>query len=181
MISFRSQITQKILTYYFLDNKERRYLQELAKILSLDPGNLSRKLQELEEEGLFQSESVGNQKYYFLNLKYSFLTEIKKIFKVQYGLNNLISSALKNLKGLDSVYLFGSAARDGLKQGSDIDLLLIGEHNTREAKKKLLPLQNELRREINVVDLTNKELKKKQREKDELLSEIFHNKYIKII
>lgn len=86
MIQLRSQITIKLLNYYFTNPRARNYINELARILGVDVGNLSRKLKELEGEGIIISEFSGNQRYYFLNKKYPFLQEFKKMYQAKYGL-----------------------------------------------------------------------------------------------
>ncbi len=50
MISFRSQITKKILNYYFLNPGVRQYTNQLARSLEIDPKNLDRKLKKREAQ-----------------------------------------------------------------------------------------------------------------------------------
>jgi len=63
MISLRSKITIKLLDYYFLNPNAQVYINELARILEIDPKNTETKLKELEMEGLFKSEFRGKQRY----------------------------------------------------------------------------------------------------------------------
>lgn len=62
----RSQLRRKLLAYYFTNPDARRYVRELASLLSLDAANLSRELAAGEWQGLFVSELSGIQKYYRL-------------------------------------------------------------------------------------------------------------------
>ena len=180
MLGFRSKITIKVLNYYFLNPEKRHYVNELARILDVDPGNLFRKLKELEKEGILISETRGNQKYFSLNKKYPFLKELKKTFEAKYGFLNLIKEKLSKLKGLKEAFVFGSFAKNTLSPESDIDLLLIGEHSSLEAKKLILPLEKMIGREINIVDMTEKEFKKRKKRGDEFIKNIFSGKVIKI-
>jgi len=66
MISFRSEITKKVLNYFFLNPQESIYVNELARKLGLDKRNLVKKIRELEEKGLLKSETRGNLKLYSL-------------------------------------------------------------------------------------------------------------------
>ena len=181
MLNLRSNIIVKLLGYYFLNPKEKKYVNELAKILGVDAGNLDRKLKELEKEGILISESKGYQKYYFLNTNYPLLNEVKKIYNAKYGLKERFAAILKKLKGLEEAYFFGSYAKDALQQESDIDVLLIGEHSSFEAKKLLLDLEKELQREINIINLTRKEFLERKKKRDEFIKNIFSEKIIKII
>jgi len=180
MLGFRSKITIKVLNYYFLNPQKSHYVNELARILDVDPANLFRKLKELEKEGILVSEMKGNQRYFSLNKKYSFLKELKKTFEAKYGIFNLIKEKLNKLKGLKKAFIFGSLAKNTLSPESDIDILLIGRHSSLEAKRLILSLERTTGREINILDMTEEEFKKRKRQKDELLKNIFSGKVIKI-
>ncbi|HNR81748.1 MAG TPA: nucleotidyltransferase domain-containing protein [Candidatus Pacearchaeota archaeon] len=180
MISLRSKIAVKVLGYFFLNPESERYINELAKILSLDPGNLSRKLNELEKQGIISSRRFGNRRHYFLNKKYPLLREVKKIFDVSFGLPRLVQNKIKNLKGLDQAYIFGSFPRGETAGDSDIDLLLVGSHSALEAKKNLLSLEKEIGREINVVDMGQKEFERARIGGDPFIKNIFSDKIIEL-
>ena len=181
MFGFRSQIIIKVLRYFLLNPKKRRYVNELADLLEVDPGNLFRKLKELKSEGILLSEMQGNQKYYELNKKYPLLRELEHFFRAKYGIEEMLKQKLSKLKGLHGAYIFGSFAKDSLQQESDIDLLLIGKHSSLEAKRLILPIAKEIQREINIVDFSSAEFKKKKKAGDEFLKNIFSRKKIKII
>jgi Fic family protein len=85
MLGFRSKVTIKILNYYFLNPQKSHYVNELARILIVDPANLFRKLKELEREGVLVSEMKGNQRYFSLNKNYPLLKELKKLLSCIYG------------------------------------------------------------------------------------------------
>lgn len=180
MRQFKSQVEIKVLGYYFLNPQAKHYINELADLLQVDPGNLYRKLKELEREGVLISEKSGNQKYYFLNKKYPLLRELKKTYEAKFGIENLLKNKLSSLKGLQEAYVFGSFAANKLQQESDIDVLLIGTHSSIAAKKLIVPLQNTIKREINIIDMTPDELKKRKKEKDRFIDDIFSKKMIRI-
>lgn len=180
MISFKSQITIKLLDYFFLNPRAKNYINELARLIEVDPGNLSRKLNELEKEGILASSFSGKQKYYSLNQKYPLLSELKKIYEKSYGLKHKLAALLNKLKGLKDAYIFGSYAKGDFGQESDVDILLIGDHSSLEAKRLILPLQKRLKREFNIIDLTEKEFKARRRTGDAFLKNIFKHKIIKL-
>ncbi|MFH0876882.1 MAG: hypothetical protein V1863_01480, partial [Candidatus Omnitrophota bacterium] len=59
-------MTIRLLDYYFLNPDAQAYINELARILELDPKNTETKLKEFEKEGLFRSEFRGKERYFFL-------------------------------------------------------------------------------------------------------------------
>lgn len=101
MVSLKSKITQKLLNYYFLNPRVSHYINELAKILEVDPKNLYRKLNELEKEGLFESEFKGKQRYYRLSRNYPLLKQYKEIFEKTYGLKNKLKAKLVGIKVIE--------------------------------------------------------------------------------
>lgn len=180
MISLRSKITQKVLNYYFLNPKAKKYTNELARLLLLDPKNLDRKLKELEKQGLLKSEFSGKQRYFFLNTKYPLLKEYKKIVLKSFGLEKRLEQLLNKIPAIKQAYLFGSYTKNKLDVSSDIDLLLVGSHSALQAQKIILPLQKEIEREINIVDMTEKEFTKKKKNNDPFIKQAL-SKAIKII
>lgn len=180
MISMRSQITLKLLGYFFVNPGQKKYVNELARDLQIDLGNLFRKLKELENEGILSSEVKGRERYYFLNNNYP-LDEFKKIYNRSYGLDKLIASTFKDLKGIKEIYLFGSFAKGGFGRESDVDILLVGSHSSISAQKAILKLQNNLGREFNIVNMDEKEFTKRKKDKDPFISNVLSGKFIKII
>jgi uncharacterized protein len=181
MFEFRSKITQKLLNYYFLNPNKFHYINELAEMLEVDPGNLYRKLKELEGDGLFLSSAKGNQKYFSLNRKYSLLPELKSAFNSKYGLINILKEKIQKIPDIKTAYIFGSYAKNNFKENSDIDLLLVGDHSSIGAKRLILPLEKKIKREINIVDLTANELEKRKKSGDDFIKNIFGHKIIKLI
>jgi len=181
MISLKSSITQKLLSYFFLNKTKELYVNELARLLGIDPKNLDRKLKELEKEGLFKSEFKGKQKYYSINQSFPLLKEYEQIANKTIGLEYQLKNTLKKIEGLEEAYIFGSYARDKLNVLSDVDLLIIGSHKSLDADKAILPLYGTLGREINTIDMTKKEFEGKKRKKNPLIKDIFSKPVIKII
>jgi predicted nucleotidyltransferase len=123
----------------------------------------------------------GNQRYFFLNQKYPFLAEYKKMYESKFGFVKLLKEKLKNILGLSEAYIFGSLAKGNFSEASDIDLLLIGNHDYESLLPIISSLEKKLKREINIVDFTNKEFLDKQKKGDDFIKNIFSDKIIKIV
>ena len=89
MISLSSKLVQKILNLFFLNTKEKFYVNELARVLKEDPSNIHKKLKDLKQEGILLDEFSGKERYFFLNTKYSFLKEYKKIVLKKVGFEKI--------------------------------------------------------------------------------------------
>lgn len=181
MINLKSEISKKVLGYYFLNPKARHYLRELASILKLDAGNLYRKLTEFVEDGLFIKESQGKNQYFSLNSSFPLIGEYKKIYEAKFGLEIVLRDELEKIEGVSQAYIFGSFAKGNFEKESDIDLLVVGDFDYDKLMKILNKLQRRWQREINVVDFSDDEFKKRKKKGDDLLKNIFKNKFIKLI
>lgn len=157
MLSLRSKITQKVLEYFFLHETNTLYLNEMSRRLGVDRGNLTKKLQELEKDGILKSEWKGHQRYYSLNRAFSLLKEYKKIILKTVGFEQKLRKALQSVPGVKRAILFGSYASDSMDVSSDIDLLLVGNHSVFEAQKKISAFQKTIDREINVISMSEGE------------------------
>src|SRR4030043_2053433 len=83
-VLLNTKLRKKLLTYSFTHPDEDYYVRELSSLIQEDPGNLSRELRILEEEGLYTSVTRGRVKLYSLNKKYPLFRELKKIiFKTE--------------------------------------------------------------------------------------------------
>ena len=163
MLSLRAKNTQKILNYFFLHERSELYVNEMCRRFGLDRGNLVRKLKELEEEGILRSEWKGNQRYYSLNPSFPLFKEYQKIFVKTMGFEPALKGILKKLSGIRKALLFGSYAQDKMDASSDIDLLVVGTHDTIELQKKIAGLQKTMDREINVISMSPVEYERKRR------------------
>lgn len=179
MINFNSKIARKVLPYFLLNPQAEMYLNEMANKFKVDRGNLTKKLAEWEREGILSKNKIGNLSIYQINKKYPLLAEMKKIAQKSFGLENELKRIFKKIKGLKIAVIFGSYAQDRLGAESDIDLLLVGSHNFLKTQAEIVKLQRQFAREINVIDMTEKEFEKKKN--GELLKNVFKSKHIRLI
>jgi predicted nucleotidyltransferase len=181
MIPLRSEITRKLLDYFFINPHESLYINELSRKLNLDKRNLVKKIRQLENEGILKSVSRGNLKLYSINTGYSFYKEIRKIFLKTIGLEGKLKKAVEGIKGIKEAYIYGSYARNKMEAHSDIDILVIGSHSIAQLQKELNRLQKETDREINTVNMDESEYRKRIRNTDPFILDILKKEHIKII
>lgn len=162
MIITKSKIGNKILQYFFLNKNAKHYINELARILELDPKNTNSKLKEFEKKGFLKSEFIGRQRYFFLNKDFSLLKQYEEIFLKTQGVQNSISELVKKDKQIKEAYIFGSYAGGKFDDFSDIDIMLVGDHSSLGVQKKVLDIQKFIGREINIVNFDSIEFNKKK-------------------
>lgn len=181
MISLRSKVAIKLLDYYFLNPDAQHYINELARILSMDPKNTETKLKEFERSGLFKSEFRGKERYFFLAKDSLLLEHYRQIFFKTYGVEKRLKDMLAGVKGIKEAYIFGSYASNSMDSLSDIDILAIGSHSVLELQKVIVKIQEDTGREFNVVNLSPKEYETKKKNKDPFINSVFKTKTIKLI
>ena len=181
MISLRSKITIRLLDYYFLNPDAQVYINELARILEIDPKNTETKLKELEKEGFFKSEFRGKQRYFFLAKDNPILEHYRQIFLKTHGIEKRLKDMIGNLKGLREAYLFGSYATNKMDSSSDIDLLAIGTHSVLELQRVVAKLQKDTGREFNVTNLSPREFEAKKKDEDSFINGVFKTKTIRLV
>lgn len=180
MISLRSQITQKVLNYFFLNPNESLYVNELSRRLELDKRNLVKKLRELEHIGILKSEKKANLRVFSVDRKFPLYKEYQRIILKTVGIEERLRQIIRAIPGLKEAYIYGSYAEDKMDAHSDLDLLVIGNHEIRSFQGKITFLQREINREINTVHIGEEEFRNKMDMKDPFLSGIFKKKLIKL-
>lgn len=181
MINFRSKITKRVLSYLLLNQDAELYLNEMAVKFDVDPGNLARKLNEWEREGIVQKRKRGNLSLYRANIKHPLYKELRAITEKQFGLEDALRSTLKQVIGAKQAYVFGSYAKSAMNAESDVDVLAIGSHKAVDIQRLIVQLQKRFDREINVVDMTEKEFIKRKKSRDPFIKSVFESKVIKLL
>ena len=154
MISLRSNLRRKLLTFFYVNRSARVYVRQLAAALGADSTNVSRELARLEREGLLRSETEGRQLYYSINRAYPYLKPVFALLQGSIGIEPTLKHALKAVAGLQSAWIYGSFAKKRSRRGQRYrpsDHRPAGPDAGREDRK----VEKALRREINYTVLTS--------------------------
>ena len=81
MISLRSELRRKVLTFFYVNRTARVYVRQLGRRAGADSTNLSRELARLAQEGFLRSAVEGRQFYYTVNRDYPYLKPVFAILK----------------------------------------------------------------------------------------------------
>jgi len=181
MVSLESNITRKLLNYFFMNPTSELYVNEIAKKLALDKRNLVKKMKELEKEGIIKCQAKANSKYYSINMDYPLYKEYKNILFKSGGFETRLKELLGKVKNITEAYIYGSYAKKNMEVHSDIDLLVVGGHNILSLQKSLNILQKEIDREINTVNMDMKEFAKRKESRDPFIMDILGGKNVRIL
>ncbi len=177
-VLLNTKLRKKLLTYSFTHPGEDYYVRELSGLIEEDPGNLSRELRILEEEGLYTSVTRGRVKLYSLNKGYPLFRELKKIIFKTEGVEGSLKEILRRVKGIWLAFIYGSYARDKEKKTSDVDLIVVGDFSRNQFTREIRNLELKLGREINFTVYTREEFEKETKKEGGFLNLILKGRVI---
>lgn len=181
MISLRSELRRKVLTFFHMNRKARVYVRQLAAALDADSTNLSRELARLAREGFLRAELEGRQLYYSINRAYPYLKPVFALLQGSVGIEPTLKRALKLVGGIESAWIYGSFAKREADAASDIDLLIIGQSDQALLSREIRKAEKVLRREVSYTVFTPQELKRRLARRDPFVTDIWNGKRIELI
>jgi len=173
-----SNLRRKLLAYTFTHPDETYYVRELAGIIDVDVGNLSRELKRLEKEGLYKHYSKGNIKFYSLSKDYPLYEELKTVIYKTEGVIGTIKKIVNKYKGITLAVIYGSYAQDRVTKTSDIDLIVVGEFRKNKFMHDIRSLETKLNREINYTLYGDEEFGRERNKNGAFLEMVLKNKII---
>jgi predicted nucleotidyltransferase len=153
----------------------------LSRKLGLDKRNLVKKLHELDHIGILKSEKRGNLRLYGVNPEFPLYQEYRKIVLKTIGVEEKLRQIMRETPGVKEAYIYGSYAQDAMSAHSDLDLLIVGNHEIKALQKKIILFQPEINREVNSVNMSEDEFRKRIDMKDPFLSGLFQRKTIRLV
>ena len=149
---------QRVLSVLFSNTENSYHLNEIVRAANGGTGGIQRELKKLETSGLVNSWRIGNQKHYQANSDSPVFADLKNIVGKTFGLRQPLLSALEPLiENINLAFIYGSVAKSTDTSSSDIDLLVVSELNPDDLYQVLLPVENRLKRKINITLYTEDE------------------------
>ena len=138
------------------------YTRELAKVSKVSLGTVSSEFRKLAKEGLVLQKTEGQEKYYKLNLANSRTRKLCELFEIErkegfYKENRRLAWVLEDFTKrvsdfapeVQSIILFGSAARGQVTARSDIDVLVLAPNSEEKEFKSLMDSVDKLANEVS--------------------------------
>jgi uncharacterized protein len=143
---------------------EAFYLRQLARLTKIALGPVQREVRQLVDSGLVTRKIVGAQTLYSANEANPVFAEIKSLVTKTVGMHDVLYAALDPLrKKINLALVYGSVARSGETERSDVDLMVVGRVDFSIVVEKLAAAQKTLNREINPTVYSVKEFRSKVR------------------
>lgn len=108
---------------FFQDNYKKIHVREYAKIQKISPPTSSKILENLKKEGILKKEIDKKYNLYYTNKDSEIFRDLQRIYYKE-KLSNLVSH-IKEETINPVIILFGSTAKNEIKEFSDIDLAII--------------------------------------------------------
>ena len=177
-VLLNTKLRRRLLAYSFTHPDEDYYVRELSSLIEEDPGNLSRELRILEDEGLYTSVMRGRLKLYSLNKQYPLFRELRKIIFKTEGVEGTLKDVAGRFKEISVAFIYGSYAKNREKKTSDIDLVVVGKFPRNKFTREIRALELKLGREINFTIYTQKEFEMERRKEGGFLNLILKERVI---
>ena len=163
------------------DNPETEYyLSELGGMIGKHPGVFQRGINSLEKQGWILSRKRGGQRLFKINSRHPLFKEIKAVVRKTVGIEAQLKKVVNGIEGIKKAFIYGSYAKDSMRQDSDIDLVIVV--NDLKAEDKLVDelsrVEKVLGREVNYKLYDERNFKQRCKNKDPFLTEVLSNKYI---
>lgn len=164
----------RVLRWVFGQPERGYHINELLRLTGLGSASLQRELKKLAEAGLVRSERVGNLRRFQANAESPVYRELIALTRKTLGVEPTLREALEPLAPkLEAAFIYGSVAKGTDTAKSDVDVMLVGKNLTLSKVLELLvPLEAQLRREINPTLLTPAEFKRRRAESDSFVSRV---------
>ena len=143
---------------------ESYYLRQLARMTGIALGPVQRELRQLVDAGLVTKRVQGTQTLFTANEASPVFAEMRSLVAKTVGMHDVLLASLRPLEEkIDLAFLYGSVARAGETEQSDVDLMVVGTAGFADVVDRIADAQKTLNREINPTVYTAPEFTSKLR------------------
>lgn len=144
------QTRRAILALLYGHPDQSYYLRQLVRAAGIGLGAAQREVKRLSEAGIIRRTASGHQVFYQANPDCPIFGELKGLMVKTTGAADVLRAALAPLAAqIQASFIYGSVARLSQRNGSDVDVIVVGEPTFGEVVSALGSAQGTLSREIN--------------------------------
>jgi predicted nucleotidyltransferase len=173
----------RVFRWVFGQPAREFYLSELRRLSGLGSATLQRELNALADAGLVLSERVGNLRRFRANPQSPVFSELVALTRKTLGAEPLLREVLHTLApDVESAWIYGSYAKQTDTAASDIDVMIVGSNlSLARVIEVLLPVEEQLGREVNPVLYTMAEFSKRRDEADSFVNRVLAQPLLPLI
>ena len=167
-----SAARRAILTRFFSQPGIVRHVRELSRELGFSATIVGRELQRLERAGVLRSQRVGGTRRYEVDADSPIAAEVRSLVQKTIGIEARLAHALRDVRGVEEAFLFGSYARGQERATSDLDVFVVGSVDQEVLSERLAEGERALGRDVNVVSYEPDELDRLRSEGDRFVTDV---------
>ncbi len=156
----RSEAAARILALLTSTPGQELHTNEIIRRTETNPHAAQRALERLEAGGILRSRRLGGLRLWWIDREHPLYASLRDLFGRTRGVPLRLATALKQDPGIALAFLFGSYVSALDNPSSDIDLFVVGNPVPATLDKVIEDVRNELRRQVNVVVWSTRELAK---------------------
>ena len=157
------------------------HLRELARRAGVSATMIGKEMDTLALAGIVIERKDGNRRVFQANAKCPIFAELKSIAQKTSGIAELIHEALKDLRGIESSFIFGSVAKGTERAESDVDLCIVGRVSHNDVLTAIAGVERAIGRTINPVIYSPEEFGRKSADGNPLVAGMLSGARIAII
>lgn len=147
---FRSPEQERLLGELFVFADGPISLSELARRAGTSMGGAHKEVERLESAGLVRSTTAGRSRLIEADPSSPVYMELQGLLRKTLGPEPLLRSALADLDGIETAFIYGSWADPAEGSPGDIDVLVIGDPDVGEVYDAASAVETEIGRPVNV-------------------------------
>lgn len=176
------QTRRAILALLFGHPDRAYYLRQLVRSASVGLGAAQREVKHLSDAGIIRRTVRGHQVFYQANPDCPIFGELKGLMVKTTGVADVLRAALAPLAAQIRVaFIYGSVAKLAQRNGSDADVMVVGEPGFGEVVSALGSAQKTLAREINPTVYSPAEFRSKLKAGHHFLTAVIRGKKVFLI
>lgn len=173
---------QRVLGLLYGNPEKSFYTNEIMRLAGMGRGTVRRELDRLRSAGLLVLRQEGNQQHYQANQDSPVFAELRGIVMKTFGVADVLRDALSPLsEGIELAFVYGSVASGTERQGSDIDLMVVGRVTFESVAAAVYPCQEVLGREINPNLFTPEEFERKKMEANSFIVQVMEKPKLMVL
>jgi predicted nucleotidyltransferase len=156
---FRSEMQLRLLSLLLLQPERSWALQELAQTLDAPASSVHRELVRAESAGIIRRDANARPHRFDAATDDPFNEPLVDLLRRSVGVEEQLRDALERPEVLAAA-IYGSWASGTRRPNSDIDVIVIGDVDLRELRRRVRPIGKEAGRTIDLTVLSAKELQR---------------------
>lgn len=171
----------KVLALLILRAGTDHYLREIARLSAVPLRAAQRELARLSAIGLVEAKRRGHQVFFTVDQRHPLFADLRSLLVKSEGIAVPLRAALSDLEGIEAAALFGPGAGGTGAEGSDFELLVVGEPDQRALRATITAVEAGVGRSVSYSVISASELATRRAAKDPFLERVLSGSVIPVL